>query len=105
LISFTENKEWYEQVEPSTFSETEFEDRVIAHAPNVYPEYFVIPFKLTVSSPSGNQKPDLVFIARDYSDWWVCEVEMGYHDFNGHVEPQVQGLTEAHYGENEASYL
>jgi hypothetical protein len=105
LIRSASGFQWFEQVGPSTFSEREFEDRVIAHAPSVYPEYFVIPFKRTVESPLGKRRPDLIFIARDYSDWWICEIEMGYHDFASHIEPQVEALTTASYSEAEADYI
>ena len=89
---------WFEQVEPSTFSEGEFEERVILHAPSVYPEYYVFPFKKTVGSEWGNAKPDLVFISKDYKEWRIVEVEMGYHNFSSHVEPQIQRLANAEYG-------
>ena len=105
---------WYEQVEPSTFSETEFEDRISLHAPSVYPHYFVVPFKKTLittdplsSSAVGTGKvvADLAFIARDYKEWWVVEVEMSYHSFTGHIRPQIQKLQHANYGDDEAIYL
>ena len=88
---------WFEQVEPTTFSETEFEDRVVLHAPSIYPEYFVIPFKKRVESDEGAAVPDIAFISRDYKEWRIVEVEMGYHSFSSHVEPQVQKLANADY--------
>lgn len=97
--------EWFEQIEPSTFSESELESRIILHAPTIYPEYYVLPFKQTVESPHGKAKADLIFIAKDYSDWWICETEMGYHDLIAHVEPQIQILTAAYYGEKEVQYV
>jgi hypothetical protein len=108
------NDTWYEQVEPSTFSETEFEDRIRLHAPSIYPHYFVVPFKKTLtttdpnsSEPLGSSKviPDLAFIARNYQEWWVVEVEMTYHNFDGHILPQIRKLQNANYGDDEAEYL
>lgn len=96
---------WFEQVEPSTFSETELEDRVILHAPSVYPDYYVLPFKQTVESEYGKAVPDLVFISKNYREWKIVEIEMGYHSFASHVEPQVQRLAVAAYGDREAKYL
>ena len=103
---------WYEQVEPSTFSESEFEHRVTVHAPSVYPFYNVIPFKKKVIAPDETTEsrvssviPDLVFIAKDYSSWWVVEVEMNFHSLNTHVVPQVEQLLEADYGDDEINYL
>jgi len=97
--------EWFEQVEPSTFSESFFEDWIVLHAPSVYPEYFVLPFKKTVESDYGTVKPDLIFISKDYEDWRIVEIEMGYHSLGTHVEPQVQKLANASYGVPEAEYL
>ncbi len=97
--------EWFEQVAPETFSEMDVEQKILIHAPIVYPEFHVFPFKLTVESPHGNAKPDLIFIAKDYSDWWVCEVELGHHSFAAHVENQIQILTEAKYDIKEAKYI
>lgn len=99
------DREWFEQVQPSTFSEHYFEDRILLHAPSVYPGYFVLPFKKTVESDHGQVQPDLAFISRDYGDWRIVEVEMGYHSFSAHVEPQVQKLANASYGRSEVEYL
>ncbi len=66
-------------------------------APNLYPDYYVIPFKKKVVSPYKNAAPDLVFIAKDYKDWYIVEVEMAYHDFDTHIEPQIQKLASANY--------
>jgi hypothetical protein len=99
------NKQWYEQIEPSTFSELEVEERIILHAPSIYPEYSVMPFKQTVDSTYGKAKPDLVFVSKDYTEWRIVEVEMGYHSFSGHVEDQVQRLADAAYGKREMEYL
>lgn len=100
------DKKWYEQVEPSTFSELEFELRIGLHAPSVYPHYHVLPFKKHLVTPDLTRVvADLAFVSKDYSEWWVVEVEMGYHDFGSHVKPQVEKLLTASYGVDEAEYL
>jgi hypothetical protein len=99
------NELWYEQVEPCSFGETEFEDRIVLHAPSVYAEYYVLPFKQTVEASMGKARADLIFISRNYDDWRVVEVEMGYHSFDDHVEPQVEKLANAQYGKPQAKYL
>ncbi|GIK41177.1 MAG: hypothetical protein BroJett011_50100 [Chloroflexota bacterium] len=105
-------KKWYEQVEPSTFSEEEFETRVAVHAPSVYPFYHVLPFKKPLRTPDDTVEtgvsrviPDLVFIAKDYSEWWIVEVEMAYHNFNSHVKPQIVKLLNAEYSVEEVDFL
>ena len=99
------NGKWFDQVEPSTFSETDLEDRIILDAPSIYPEYYVIPFKQTVQSSYGDVKPDILFISKTYQEWYVVEVEMGYHSFESHVESQVERLADAFFGKREIDYL
>jgi hypothetical protein len=96
---------WYEQVEPSSFSEREFEERITLHAPSIYPHYHVLPFKKELTSPHGGVAADLVFIGKDYEEWWVVEVEMNYHPLESHAIPQVKKLLDAYYGDDEIDYI
>lgn len=91
----------FHKILPSSFHEGEFEKIVTLQAPDLYPDYYVIPFKKTVISPHGNKKPDLVFIAKDYKDWYVVEVEMTYHSLDSHVEPQIHSLATAKYDDDD----
>jgi hypothetical protein len=103
-IFFQKNR--FKQILPSSFHEGEFERIITLQAPFLYPDYYVIPFKKTVSSPHGNSKPDLVFIAKDYKDWYVVEVEMTYHNFSSHIEPQMRNLSAAIYDDiNVVNYI
>lgn len=103
---------WFEQVEPSTFSETEFEDRVNLHANRIYPHYHVVQFKKPLLTPDETKESgvtrtaaDLAFISRDYKEWCVVEIEMGYHSLEKHIRPQLNRLLYASYGNEEAIYL
>lgn len=90
----------FHQILPNSLSEGEFEQIITLQAPALYPDYHVIPFKKTVYAPDGSgSKPDLVFVARDYKDWYVVEVEMTYHSYRSHVEPQIRTLINADYQE------
>jgi len=98
-VFFQENQ--FKQILPSSFPEGKFEKIITLQAPDLYPDYYVIPFKKKVVSPHGNSTPDLVFIAKDYKDWYVVEVEMSYHPYTSHVEPQVRNLAAAKYDDPE----
>jgi hypothetical protein len=91
----------FHKILPSSFHEGEFERIITLQAPDLYPDYYVIPFKKTVVSPHGNKKPDLVFIAKDYRDWYIVEVEMAYHSFESHIEPQIHSLATAKYDDDD----
>ena len=103
--------EWYEEIEPSTMPEQVFEDLIAVHAGAVYPHCHVVPFKREVNYKdpvTGETRgviPDLAFIAKDYTEWWIVEVEMSYHSLKGHVIPQVERLLNADYSAGTAEYL
>ena len=96
---------WYEELSKSSLYEGEYEDLIIRHTNQIFPDYITVPFETTVSDDEGSKKPDLALIERNYREWWVVEVEMGRHPFNQHVLPQVKILSGAVYGEKEAEYL
>lgn len=100
-----EHTEWFTQIEPNTMGEGDFERDIAIHAPDVYPEYHVLPFKQNVQYNGQTAKPDLVFIAKDYSEWRVVEIEMGYHSFNSHIEPQITILSNGDYNKSHSDYL
>lgn len=95
---------WFEQVEPCTMWEGDFESRVIAHAPDIYPDYFVFPFKKPVESAFATKTPDLIFISRDYKEWRLVEIEMSYHSL-GHIESQIQAFSDAVLGSEHIDYI
>lgn len=98
----------YERVAPNSFYEDEIERYILIHSPYLYPDHHVLPFKLLVSSPDGqpdSARADLVFIAKNYSEWWIVEIEMLDHSLEGHIIPQMQTLYFAEYGEREAKYI
>lgn len=105
------NQAWYEQVEPSTFSESEFETRVAFHAPSIYSHYLVSRFKRKLAYPdeseegSSNVVPDLLFVSKDYDEWWLVELEMIYHQLKGHVLPQIQKLQKTVFEEADIDYV
>ena len=102
---------WYEEIEPSTMPEQVFEDLIAVHASTIYPHFHVVPFKRKVNYEDPNTSeprgviPDLAFIAKDYTEWWIVEVEMSYGDLKNRAIPQVLGLLNADYSVGTAGYL
>jgi hypothetical protein len=99
------NDDWYEELSPTALYETEFENIVAEKAKNIFPEYYIAPFKTKVFTDDDVVMPDLAFIDKDYRGWWVVEVEMNYHSFENHVLPQVAKLSQGYYGKDQADYL
>lgn len=97
--------EWFDAVPPLALYEAEFQAIVVDRAPDLFPGFITVPFTKVVQSDSGSKKPDLALIDRRYRFWWVVEVELGHHPFSTHVLPQVEILSQAHYGPDEAEHL
>ena len=85
--------------------ETDYEALLMQWSPQVFPDWYTVPFKVGVDGSQGVRKPDLALVAADLSTWCVVEVEMAHHPFDAHVLPQVQTFCTGAYGEPHASAL
>ncbi len=92
---------------PKSYSnEEQFEAIVQAELDRTLPEFFVIPFKKDIESPSGRRNcPDLAIIAKDLSCWFLIEVELSHHSLKNHVLPQVETFIEGEYTREHAAYI
>jgi hypothetical protein len=97
--------EWYEPVAPTAVYEAEYQAMVVAQASYLFPDYVVVRFDTIVESERGNGKADLALIDRSYRFWWVVEIELSTHPLGGHVLPQVQILSMAAYGGDQAAFM
>lgn len=98
-------EEWFDQVAPSALYETEYERVVFQQAPLLYPDYFMLPFNISVYSDTDVAKPDAVLISKTYRDWWVVEIEMAHHSLDSHVLPQVATLASGYYQDHHAEHI
>jgi hypothetical protein len=101
------NGEWFEEISSRGHYEAEFENVLLQEAGKLFGNYFLVPFKTPVVSEDDidAREPDFALIHSNYRSWWVVEVELGHHPFEGHVLPQVRTLARATYGLTEAEYL
>jgi hypothetical protein len=99
------NDEWYEQLSTEALYEEEYERILEEHADSLFPTYKFVKFKKTVYSEDGAAKADFALVHRKYREWWVVEAELSHHSFEHHVRPQIETLSRAIYGEEEARYL
>ncbi len=97
--------EWYEPVAPTSIYESDFQGMVVAQAQHIFPDYAVIRFDKIVASEHGTAKADLALVDRRYRFWWIVEIELSTHSLDGHVRPQVETLSSAAYGSDEAAYI
>jgi len=79
-------------VDPSSFTEAEFEVHTRRALQCVYPEYHCIPFRGAYEFESQVHEADLALVHKQFSHWFVIEVELVSHSLDGHVIPQVRCL-------------
>ncbi len=81
---------WLTRVSLTDSFEESFEKIFYTHAPNIFPDYYCLDFKIKVSSHAGATIPDFALIAKDYSSWAIGEVELVSHNLTEHVIPQIE---------------
>ncbi|AGY60725.1 hypothetical protein [Gloeobacter kilaueensis] len=86
--------------DPDEPNENQFTETVIKALSCIYSNYYCIVFNGCFLYEQRAYRPDLALIAKDYSHWFVIEVELASHSFEGHILPQVKAFR---YGEPQAS--
>lgn len=95
----------YEALASTAMYETDYEAILVRWAPQIFPGWYTVPFKVSVDGIQGVRKPDLALVATDLSKWCVVEVEMAHHPIDAHVLPQVETFCTGAYGEPHANAL
>jgi hypothetical protein len=96
----------YEQVDPASLYESDIEECLLIHAKVLFPDYYVRLFKVTIESSDGDKaQPDLIFISKNYDDWWIVEVEMINHPLDSHVIRQMRVFYDGIYNERIVQYI
>ena len=96
LVGNCAKENLYQLWDADAASETEFEYIVAKTLICVYPQYHCIVFGGGFKLEGETHRPDLALIAKDFSHWFVIEVELISHSLLGHVLPQMRTFR---YGE------
>lgn len=99
------NGRWFESLHPAALYELSFEALIAERGLDLFPDYICVRFNKLVTSELGSGRADLALIERHYRRWYVVEVELASHSLAGHVQPQIQRLAAARYGDDEAIWL
>ena len=99
------SEEWFGSVSSEGQYESDFESVILSRANLLFPQYYVMPFRIPVESEEGRKIPDLALVDFLYRFWWVVEVEMAHHSLYGHVIPQVEVFARGRYGGQHANHL
>jgi hypothetical protein len=82
----------FERWDADATSETQFEYIVAKALSCIYSKYNCILFGGGFRLDDQVSRPDLALIAKDYSHWFIIEVELITHSLQGHVLPQVRAF-------------
>ncbi len=77
-------------LDPSAFSEAEFEAHAVKALVCAFPDYRIIPFRADFSFENQIRRSDLALVHKSFSHWFIVEVELLSHSLMGHVVPQVR---------------
>ena len=105
IFGSCEPQRLYQQLDPTEPSEDEFENVVLAALICLYPSYSCFKFSGTFQMEDRGWRPDLAMVAKDLSHWFVVEVELTSHSFEGHVLPQVSAFKFGEYHQDCVSQL
>jgi hypothetical protein len=92
LIGKCEEGNLYHLWDADAAREPEFEYKVAKALMCVYPDYKCIVFNGGFRFYDAVSRPDLALIAKDYSHWFIIEVELISHSLNRHVLPQIRAF-------------
>jgi hypothetical protein len=84
------SKDVFDLLDPSAFSEMDFEAHVVKALVCAYPDYHCLAFRADFSFENQIRRSDLALIHKSLSHWFVVEVELLSHSLMGHVVPQVR---------------
>lgn len=99
------NNEFYNELPPNFFYESQYEKIIESHSKFIYPEYYFIPFKIIVSDGVNSAKPDYALIHKTFNHWWVVEIELIVHQFADHVIKQTKIFNNGIYTKEHGEYL
>jgi hypothetical protein len=95
----------YQLSDPDASSESEFEYSVARMLSCVYPTYQCVIFGGSFQYDDRIYKPDLALVAKDFSHWFIIEVELVSHSLDVHVLPQVRAFRYGTLGDDCISIL
>jgi hypothetical protein len=93
---------YFELVDPASYSEAEYEIQVVKALRRVYPNHYCFPFRGSFALNGQRRIADLAMVHKNYTHWFVIEVELISHSLENHVLPQVQCFS---FGEAEDSCI
>lgn len=77
---------------PQVVSEAAYERCLGDLASQIFPDYIWCDFKAEIKHPGGSVHADAALVAQDYSRWYVVEVELAWHRWTDHIQPQLSKL-------------
>jgi hypothetical protein len=89
---------WYDELNVvAYYNEATFENIILQHLNDMLIGYFCFPFKYAFVGNDGKENiPDIIVIKKDYTEWWIVEVELKHHQLD-HISQQVRNFCNPDY--------
>lgn len=92
IIGDCKQGQQFDMLDPDIVSEQEFEHCLATILPCFYQDYTVFVFGGSFQYDTQARRPDLAMVAKDFSHWFIIEVELVTHSLDKHVLPQVKAF-------------
>lgn len=99
IVSALLEKEFYHSALIGALNEDENEGIFVQQARRMFSDCYIIRFKKDVDYNGATCKPDLAIIKKDFSKWFVIEVELANHSIK-HIIKQVTIFKNAKYSKH-----
>jgi hypothetical protein len=90
---------------PNLGDEARYEKHIAYLSSHIFPDYYWCDFKAEVRHPDGLVHADAALVAKDYSKWYVLEVELSQHRWDEHIRPQLSKLSNGIYSDKNRRQL
>ena len=91
-------KSWFDELNSiAYYVERDYEKFINQYISEIFPDFITFGFKYAIASPDRkDRKPDMAFVKKDYSEWWLVEIELGSDDIK-HVREQIEVFLNPEY--------
>lgn len=107
-IWVTSESRWYEELKViAPYREYQYDRMIQSHLKTLFSEYHAVSYnkKITQKGQYQGSKPDFALIRKDYTEWWIVEVET-IEDRLVHVYKQIDDFVNGDYNAyQEAQYI
>jgi hypothetical protein len=100
------HRDWFLEIDHSLYSEGQLEEMILSYLTMHLNGYYIVKCKMDCLNTKTNEinRPDIAIVKKDFTEWYVVEVELSSHRFK-HIEEQVDTFLNCNYGASHATNI